>query len=110
MPVFERLVYVCTLRSGQGEHTFSTRGELNVAPLHPVKVVALLALGAPPDHAVAVRQLAAEDVAEDLGIAVRVRGEALSCGDAVLVEHAQAAEPLKLGPVVVGEAEGVVRV
>ena len=57
-----------------------------------------------------MRQLAAEDVAEDLGIAVRVRGEALSFCDAVLVEHAQAAEPLKLRSVVVGEAEGVVRV
>lgn len=57
-----------------------------------------------------MRQLAAEDVAEDLGVAVRVRGEAGVGRDAVFVQDAQAAEVGVGRVVVVGEGEGVVGV
>lgn len=58
-----------------GQRTFSARSELHIASLHPVEIISLHALGTLPDHAVTVRQLAAQDVTEDLGVAVRVRGE-----------------------------------
>lgn len=57
-----------------------------------------------------MRQLAAEDVAEDLGVAVRVGREAGVGGDAVFVEDAQGAEVSVGGVVIVGEGEGVVGV
>lgn len=91
-----------------GERTFSARSELHIASLHPVEIISLRALGALPDHAVTVRQLAAQDVTEDLGVAVRVRGEARAGRHAVLIEHPQATEALELRAVVVGEAEGMV--
>lgn len=56
-----------------------------------------------------MRKLAAEDVAEDLGVAVGVGGEAGLGGHAVFVQDAEAAERLK-GRVVVaskGDWEGV---
>lgn len=108
-------VSISPLHEDQGnvisrKRTFPTRGELHIAPVHPVEGITLLALGTLPDHAVAVRQLAAQDVAEDLGVAVRVRREPRAPHHPVLVEHPQAAELLELVAVVVGEAERVVRV
>lgn len=55
-------------------------------------------------------QLAAEDVAEDLGVVVRVGGEVGVRRDAVFVEDAQAAEAGVVGGVVGAEGEGVVGV
>lgn len=57
-----------------------------------------------------MRQLPAEDVGEDFGVAVRVRGEAGLGRDAVFVQHAQGAEGLEGWVVVLGEGEGVVGV
>lgn len=57
-----------------------------------------------------MRQLATEDVAEDLSIAVRVGGEAGVGCDAVFVQDAQGAEVGVGGVVVVGEGEGVIGV
>jgi hypothetical protein len=76
------------------------RRELDVAVLHAgeeflvviVVVVGALIRALRGRSRVAVRQLAAQDVAEDLGVAVRVRGEAgLGC-DAVFVQDADGAE------------------
>lgn len=92
--------------------TFAAGGELDIAALHPVELVfggavPLLAL---LDHRIAVRELAAEDVAEDLGVAVGVRGEAGLGGHAVFVEDAEGAEGHGCGVVEIGEGEGVVGV
>ena len=59
---------------------------------------------------VSVRELAGEDVGEDLGVAVRVRREAGPRCHAVFVQDAQGAEVLELGGIVLGEGEGVVAV
>ena len=55
-----------------------------------------------------MRELAVENVAEDLGIAVLVSREAIARRDAVFIEHAQTPEMLESVVEVVGEAEGVV--
>ena len=94
----------------EGKRTLAAGRELHVTPLHAVEGLALLALLAFGHHAVAVRQLPAQDVAEDLGVAVRVGGEALARGDAVFVQHAQRAEGREGRVVVAGEGEGVVAV
>lgn len=57
-----------------------------------------------------MRKFAAEDVAEDLGIAMGVGWKAILTTDAILIEHAQRAKVLELGIVVVCEAESVIRV
>lgn len=57
-----------------------------------------------------MRQLAGQDVAEDLSIAVGVCGETRACCDSILIEDSQTTKLLELGAVVVGEAERVVRV
>lgn len=57
-----------------------------------------------------MRQLAREDVGEDLGVAVRVRGEAGLGRHAVFVEDAEGAEGGEGWVVVGGEGEGVVGV
>lgn len=90
--------------------TFAAGGELDIAALHPVELVfggagPLLAL---LDHGIPVRELAAEDVAEDLGVAVGVRGEAGLGGHAVFVEDAEGAEGHSCGVVEVGEGKGVI--
>ena len=95
---------------GWGERTLPPGRELHVPALHTVEALPLRTLLAPLHHAVPVRQLPAEDVAEDLGVAVRVRGEAGPRGDAILVQHAQGAEGHEGWVVVAGEGEGVVAV
>ena len=55
-----------------------------------------------------MRQLAAQDVREDLGVAVRVHGEARGGRDDVFVEDADGPEVLVGGRVVVGEVEAAV--
>jgi hypothetical protein len=54
------------------------------------------------------RQRAVEHVAHDLHVAVSVRGEAGAGCNAVLVDHAQVAEPHVLRVVIVGERKRVV--
>lgn len=90
--------------------TFAAGGELDIAALHPVELVFV---GAGPllallDHRIPMRELAAEDVAEDLGVAVGVRGEAGLGGHSVFVEDAEGAKGHGCGVVEVGEGEGVV--
>ncbi len=58
-------------------------------------------------HAVLVRQLAAEHVADDLHVAVAVRAEAGAAGDAVLVDDAQGAQAHPARVVIVREREAV---
>lgn len=99
-----------TMNQGGSEHTSSASSKLHISPLHPVEIIALRTLGALLDHAIAVRQLAAQDIAEDFRIAVGMCREAGARRDAVLVEHAQAPEVLEARIVVVGEAEGMVGV
>ena len=94
----------------EDRHTGSTSGELHIASLHSEEIIALSSLGALLDHAIPVRQLAIEDVAEDLCVAVRMRREALSTIDSILIEDSQTAEVLEFRVVVVCEREGVVGV
>lgn len=54
-----------------------------------------------------MRQLAIEDIAKDLCIAVRVRREAVFGSNPVFVQHAQAPEVREAVVVVAGEAECV---
>ena len=92
---------------GWDGHTGSTGGELDVAALHAVELLSLFAFCALLDHAIAVRELSAEDVAEDLGVAVWVGWKSVPGGHAVFVEDAQTAEVVEAVVVVIGEAEGV---
>ena len=55
-------------------------------------------------------ELAAEEVGEYFGVAVRVGGEAVERGDPVFVEDAEGAEGFEARVVVGGEGEGVVGV
>ncbi len=55
-------------------------------------------------------QLAIENIAEDLGVSVRVGGEAGAACYPILVQYSQTSEVLELGVVVVCKAEGVVGV
>lgn len=107
IPVLSFWLAYCRIVCVREIHTCTAGRELYITPLHPVELLALRTFGALLDHAVAVGQLAAEDVAEDLGIAVRVGREPIAGRDAVLVEYAQTAELVELVVVVVGEAEGV---
>lgn len=84
--------------------------KLYISSSHAVKIIALRSLCALLDHAVAVRQLTTQDVAENFSVAMRVCGEASSAGHAVFVEHAQAAEALEFRLVVVRKTKRVVRV
>lgn len=67
------------------KHTTSTRRKLHVSPLHPVEIISLRSLRALLDHAIPMRQLPAQDIAEDLGVSVWVCREAAAAVDAVLV-------------------------
>ena len=86
---------------------FAAGGELYVAPLHPVELVFADggSLFAFLDHRVPVRELAAEYVAEDFGVAVWVRGEACVWGDSVFVKDSEGAEGRVGVVVVVGEGD-----
>lgn len=57
-----------------------------------------------------MRELPRQDVAEDLKVAVRVRGEAAHRLDAILVEHTQRSKVRKLRVVPIGKGEAVVGV
>lgn len=91
-------------------------GELDVAALHDVEIVfADFAEGfgvflAAAEHRVPVGELAGQDVGEDLGVAVRVGGEAGLGSNAVFVQDAQGAEGGELRGEIGGEGEGVVGV
>lgn len=100
-------------KRGAKIRTGATSGELHIPPLHPVEVVLvprLHELVPLLHHTIPMRQLATQQVAEDLGVAMRVRGEAGAARDAVLVEHAQRAEGHVALVIVVGKAEGVIGV
>lgn len=91
----------------------AARGELHVAAFHAVEEIFVVTAAVCVfffDHAVPMRQLAAEDVAEDLRVSVRVRREPAVWRDAIFIEHAQGPEAGVARVVVAGEAEGVVRV
>lgn len=83
---------------------------MDIASLHSVKIIALRTLGALLDHAVPMCQFAIEDVAEDLGVAVRMGWEAGATCDSVLIEDSQRSEILKFWIVIVCKAEGMIRV
>src|ERR1700740_742862 len=55
-------------------------------------------------------ELALEHVCDDLHVAVAVRAESASGLHAILVDHPQRAKSQKVGIVVIGEREGVIRV
>ena len=61
-------------------------------------------------HRIAMLQLAGEDVADDLHVAVRMRAEAHAGQDEVVVDDTQAAEAEPLRVVIVREAEGEIAV
>lgn len=87
--------------------------ELDVSTTHTVEFVLLTAafsLATFAEHAISVCEFAAQDVAKDLGVAVRVRGKAGLWSDAVLVQNSQCAEGRVAGVEVGGEGEGVVGV
>lgn len=69
----------------------------------------MLTLGALLDHAVTVGELAVQDVAEDLRVAVGMCWEATAGRDTVFVEYAQTSKAHELVVEVVGEAECVKR-
>lgn len=75
----------------------TSRSHLNVPALHRLDV----------PHAVLVRQLARHDVAEDLGLSMRVGGEASAGSDSVFVDYPQGAKVLEGWVVIVGKGEGV---
>lgn len=89
------------------QRTCSTSGELNVATLHAVELLALGAFRTLFDHAVAVRELSVENVAEDFGIAVRVGRKSIAGRYTILVENAQTAKVVEAVVIVTGETEGV---
>jgi hypothetical protein len=84
------------------------RRELHIAPLEAVEQLLVLALPFAAERGVAVRQLATEDVAEDLEVAVWVRGESCPGRDAVFIQNANGAEVLEARAVVVREVEAAV--
>ena len=61
-------------------------------------------------HAIAVLKRAAQDVGDDLHVAVRVRAEAAATGDRVVVDNAQRAEAHPTRLVIVRERKCVVGV
>lgn len=89
--------------------TASAGGELHIPALHPIKVLSLRALRALFDHAVPVCEFPAQDVAEDLGVAVRVCREAIARRDTVLVQDAQTAKVHEAVVEVAGETKRVER-
>jgi hypothetical protein len=80
---------------------------LHISSLHTIEVFPLLAFGALFDHAVAVRELSTEDVAEDLCIAVGMSSESVFSCNAVFIENAEASEVIEFVVVIASEAEGV---
>lgn len=89
-------------------HTCTTSSELHIAALHAVEIISLLAFFAFFNHAIPMCQLPTKNVGEDLGIAMGMCWEPLSCVDSVLIQDSQTAKVLIFRVVVIGEAEGVV--
>lgn len=89
------------------EPTASSGCELHVSSLHAIELLSLFAFGTFLNHAIAVCELATQDVAEDLGIAMRMRRETTSGGDPVFVQNTETAEVLETLVKVAGETERV---
>lgn len=87
--------------------TSSTGSKLHVSPLHSIEVLPLFALCSLFNHAVAVRELAAENIAEDLCIAVWMSSESISGCDAVFIQDSQTSKVLEFVIVIASEAECV---
>lgn len=87
--------------------TSSSGSELNIATLHVIKLLALGSLGTFLRHTIPMSELAVQDVAEDLGVAVRMRREAIPCRDTVLVQDSKTAKAHEAVVEIIGEAEGV---
>jgi hypothetical protein len=92
--VLRCMVVFAVLHAGAGAHALHVAGADHAAVGSTGRSVA---------HAVLVRQLAAEHVADDFHVAVAVRSEAGAGGDAVFVDDAQVSHPHVLRVVVVGE-------
>lgn len=88
--------------------TSPPRRELHITPSHPVELLPLCTFRSFLDHAIAVCQLTAENIAEDLCISVRMQWESIPSSNAVFVQYSQATEVEEAVVEVVGEAEGVV--
>ena len=73
----------------------------------PGRITPVALPGAPVPMLSRCAELAREDVADDLHVAMAVRAEAAARGDAVLVDDAQVAEAHVARVVVVGEREAV---
>src|SRR5664280_223597 len=93
-----RVVELAVLHAAPGAHA------LHVARPDDAGRRALAATGA---HAVFVRQLAFEHIADDFHIAMAVRAEAASGRDAILVDDAQVAAAHMPRVVIVGERKAV---
>lgn len=88
--------------------TSSTSRKLYITSLHSIKFFSLLALRAFLNHAISMRQLAAENITKNLRISVRVcRKSCLRC-DAVFVENTQRSKTHMRWIIVVCKAECVV--
>lgn len=93
-----------------GAFTFAASGKLDIAPLHPVELVfaGTVSLPALLDHRIPVRELSAEDVAKNLGVAVGMRWEASLSGHPVFVENSKRAKRHGCWVIKVGEGKGVI--
>lgn len=93
--------------TGSKRLTSSTSSKLHVSSLHAIEVLPLLALCSLFNHAVAVCELSAENIAEDLCIAVGMRSESISGCDTVFIQDSQTSKILEFVVVVASEAECV---
>jgi len=95
----------------QQMHAFTARG-IDFAMQHSRSCAHALHLAGANDgagpHAVAMLELALEDISHDFHIAVAVRPEAASRLDPVLVDHPQRPEAHEFGVVIVREREGMI--
>ena len=89
--------------AGTGAQPAASAGKAQSVRRHPLGYRSALL-----DHAVPVCQFAIEDVAEDLGVAMRMGRKARATCDSVFVENSQTPEVLELGIVVACEGERVV--
>ena len=80
--------------------TFSPGGELHVSPLHLEEIIRARVLLVLLHHRVPMRELPAEDVAEDLSVAVGMCREASVGCDAVFVEDAERPKGFELGRII----------
>jgi len=92
------------------KHTCSASCELHITSLHAKKVIAFSALLSLLDHAIPMCQFAAEDIAEDFGISMRMGWEALASIYSIFVQNPQTSKVLEARIVVISETEGMVAV